>query len=107
MAEVFPRDILFYGGGVALARYGSLVARTQVPGRGGEDLIETVTRADAALCATAGDRDGVVRGYSAGRARDRTITRVHPRAAPRAAHRQQRGLPPHPRGHSHGARPPR
>jgi hypothetical protein len=69
VAEVFPRDILFYGGGLALARFGALAARLNVPSRGGEEGLETVTRADAATCATAVDRDGRVRGYAAHHAR--------------------------------------
>lgn len=69
MAEVFPRDILFYGGGLALARFGALAARLNVPSRGGEEGLETVTRADAATCATFVDRDGRVRGAAAHHAR--------------------------------------
>lgn len=69
MAEVFPRDILFYGGGLALARFGALAARLNVPSRGGEEGIETVTRADASTCATLVDRDGVLREVAAHHAR--------------------------------------
>lgn len=69
MADVLPKDILFYGGGLALLRNGTLIASQQVAGRGGEDGRETVSRADAATCATAVDRDGRVRGYAAHHAR--------------------------------------
>lgn len=70
MAEVHPRDILFYGGGLALARYRGLTGpRTAPATRGGEDLVEVVTRADAALCATLWERHGRLREVAADLAR--------------------------------------
>jgi hypothetical protein len=53
-----PEDILFYGGGAALQKYGTLSRRVQPLSRGGEDVIETFTRAGAVGSWV--DRSGVI-----------------------------------------------
>jgi len=45
---IHPRDILFYGGGAALQKYGTLSRRTTPIARKGEDVAETFTRTGTA-----------------------------------------------------------
>lgn len=56
--SIHPRDILFYGGGTALVKYGTLSRRTTTIARGGEDQIETFTRSGAGASFVA--RDGTI-----------------------------------------------
>lgn len=55
--SIHPRDILFYGGGAALQKFGSLCRRTTVIGRRGEDVIETFARTGMAAYIA---RDGTI-----------------------------------------------
>lgn len=56
--SIHPRDILFYGGGAALQKYGTLSRRTTSIARNGEDVTETFTRSGTAYYV---DRAGVLR----------------------------------------------
>ena len=56
--SIHPRDILFYGGGAALEKFGTLCQRRAPAFRGGEEVIETFTRTGTAYFK---DRSGVLR----------------------------------------------
>lgn len=55
---ILPRNVLFYGGGAALQKFGTLSRRTTTPARGGEEQKETFTRSSTGFFR---DRGGVWR----------------------------------------------
>lgn len=59
MSAVQPRDILAYFGGRSLTQYGTATRRTQRLARAGEAQAETLTRADASICAPYRGSDGL------------------------------------------------
>lgn len=61
--SIRPEDIMFYGGGAALQRYGTISRRTASIGRRGEDVIETFTRTGAGGYFVA--RDGTIQAAAA------------------------------------------
>src|SRR5689334_22188945 len=60
MAIPLPNQISFRLGAKMLLR-GAVCRRVLPADRGGEEMIETLTRADATTCATFADRDGILR----------------------------------------------